>query len=189
MNTSQLDYLLKIRIPLVVFVILASFAVTYFVSTAERLSVGYAPEQPIPFSHRLHAGTMGIDCRYCHTSVDVSRHAGVPAVSTCMGCHAVARKDRPAIVKLTKTYESGEPLLWKRVHKVPDYAYFSHSSHVNKGITCQECHGNVENMDVIAQVSKFTMAACLDCHRSAPERLAGIPGIKAGPEHCAACHR
>jgi len=189
MNKSLLDYTLKIRVPLILFVAAAAFTITYFVSRAERDSVGYAPAQPIAFSHKLHAGTMGIDCQYCHTAVTVSRHAGIPAVSTCMGCHAVARKNKPEIVKLTTAYESGASVRWKRVHKVPDYAYFNHSVHVNKNIACVECHGKVENMEVVSQVSKFTMAACLECHRNAPEILKDVPGIEKGPVNCNTCHR
>ena len=107
MNKSSLDYTLKIRVPLILFVAAASFTITFFVSRAERDSVGYAPMQPIAFSHKLHAGTMGIDCQYCHSSASVSRHAGIPPVSTCMGCHTLARKNKPDIVKLTKAYDEG----------------------------------------------------------------------------------
>jgi hypothetical protein len=106
-----------------------------------------------------------------------------------MNCHAVARKNRPEIIKLTKYHEEGVALPWKRVHRVPDYAYFNHSAHVNRGVECVNCHGKVETMEVVEQVSQFTMAACLDCHRTAPERLAGVPNIKRGPEKCSACHR
>lgn len=189
MNKALLDYTLKIRLPIIIFVAIAAFTVTFFASRAERSHVGYAPAQPIAFSHKLHAGTMAIDCRYCHTSVESSRHAGIPALSTCMGCHAVARKDKPDIVKLREAYDSGAAMPWKRVHKVPDYAYFNHSVHVNKKIDCVECHGAVQNMDVIQQVSKFTMGACLECHRNAPEILSNIPGIERGPENCNTCHR
>jgi len=189
MTPTQLDYTLRIRLPIIVFVAAAAFVVTYYVSRAERDGVGYAPVQPIAFSHKLHAGAMSIDCKYCHTAVTVSPHATVPAVSICMNCHAVARKNRPEIIRLAKYSEDGVALPWKRVHKVPDYAYFNHSVHVNRGIDCVNCHGTVENMDVVGQVSELTMGACLDCHRNAPQRLAGIPGIKKGPENCYACHR
>jgi hypothetical protein len=189
MKKSLLDYTLKIRLPLVVFVASVSFIATYYLSRAERDMVGYGPAQPIPFSHRVHAGTMGIDCRYCHASVETSRHAGVPPTSTCMNCHAVARKNRPAIIELTRYFGEGVPVPWKRVHKVPDYAYFSHSAHVNKGIECADCHGNVESMEVVSQVSQFTMGACLDCHRNAPAILAHVPEIRKAPDNCNTCHR
>jgi hypothetical protein len=189
MTSSELDYTLRVRLPIVLFVGILSFIITYYVSRAERDGVGYAPVQPVAFSHKLHAGTMAIDCKYCHTAVTMSPNATVPAVSICMNCHTIARKNKPEIIKLTKFYEAGVALPWKRVHKVPDYAYFNHSVHVNKGIDCAQCHGMVQNMDVVQQVSEFTMGACLDCHRNAPERLAGIPGITKGPENCYACHR
>jgi hypothetical protein len=189
MNPSLLDYTLKIRFPLVVFVAAAAFVATYYLSRAERDGIGYAPGQPIAYSHKLHAGTMRIDCQYCHSSAAVSPHAGIPAVSVCMNCHAVARKNRPEIIRLTNYYERGIALPWKRVHRVPDYAYFNHSSHVNRGIDCVECHGHVENMEVVSQVSEFTMAACLKCHRESPDLLAHVPGIRKGPDNCGTCHR
>jgi hypothetical protein len=189
MKKSLLDYTLRVRLPIVVFVAAVSFIATYYLSRAERDGVGYAPIQPVAFSHKLHAGTMRIDCNYCHTSVTSSPQASVPAVSLCMNCHTVARKNKPEIIKLTKYYEEGVALPWKRVHKVPDYAYFNHSSHVNRGIDCANCHGQVESMDVVNQVSEFTMGACLKCHRSAQETLSNVPGIKRGPEYCSACHR
>jgi hypothetical protein len=189
MKNALLDYTLRVRLPLVLFVAVLSFLATYYLSRAERDGVGYAPAQPIAFSHKLHAGDMQIDCKYCHSGVTVSPTASIPAVGTCMNCHSVARKTRPEIIKLTKYYEEGTAVPWKRVHRVPDYAYFNHSAHVNRGIDCAQCHGQVANMDVVEQVSQFTMGACLDCHRNAPTRLADVAGIRKGPEYCAACHR
>jgi hypothetical protein len=189
MNRSILEYTLRVRVPVLIFVALVSMITTYFVSRAAREGIGYAPKQPIAFSHKLHAGTMKIDCAYCHIGVYRSRYAVVPPASTCMNCHTIAMKTKPEIVKLTKYYEDGKPIPWKRVDRLPDYVYFSHSFHVNAGIRCQECHGNVQDMDVVKQVSSFTMSACLDCHRNATTRLAYIPNIKPGPTYCAACHR
>lgn len=190
MKKKLLDYTLKVRLPITLFIILTSFAVTYYVARPERDSVGYEPDQPIKFSHKLHAGQMNIDCKYCHTGVDKGRHAMVPPASTCMNCHTVARKDRPEIVKLTKYYNEGKPIPWKRIHKVPDYAYFNHSVHVNKGIDCKKCHGDIAGMEKVAQVNSFTMGACLDCHRNAHSRLADLNiNVKNGPTHCFACHR
>lgn len=189
MNKSYLDYFLKIRLPIIIFVALASLTFTFYISRAERDGVGYAPEQPIPYSHKLHAGTMGIDCQYCHTGASKSRHAMVPPLNTCMNCHAVARKNKPDIIRLTQAYNEGNLMPWKRIHKVPDYAYFNHSVHVNKNIPCQQCHGNIQEMDVVKQAHSWTMNNCITCHRNAPVILANIPGIKAGPENCFACHR
>jgi hypothetical protein len=189
MKKSLLDYVLRVRLPITIFVVLLSFTVTYFASRAERDGIGYTPEQPIAFSHKLHAGDMKIDCQYCHTGVEKGRHALVPAVETCMNCHKIARKDRPAIQQLTSYYENGKALPWKRIHKVPDFAYFNHSVHVNKEIDCTYCHGNIAQMETVGQMNSFTMASCLDCHRKAQETFANIEGINKGPDNCFACHR
>ena len=189
MNKSLLDHILRIRLPVTLFVAIASFAVTYFASRAERDGVGYSPVQPINFSHKLHAGDMQIDCQYCHSAVEKSRHATIPPAATCMNCHTIARKDRPEIVKLTKYYNEGKAIPWKRIHKVPDFAYFNHSVHVNKGIDCVHCHGDVRQMEVVGQMNSFTMASCLDCHRNAHEKLPYLKNIKNGPDNCNTCHR
>ena len=190
MKKVILDYALKVRLPITIFIILASFAVTYYVARPERDGVGYAPEQPIDFSHRLHAGEMDIDCQYCHTDVEKGRHAGIPPASTCMNCHSLARTDKEEIKKLTEYYEKDEPIPWKRIHEVPEYAYFNHSVHVNKGIDCANCHGPVENMDKVEQVHSFTMGACLDCHREPEKRMPEMAGkVKQGPDNCNTCHR
>jgi len=189
MNKSLLDHILRVRLPITLFIVIASFSVTYFASRAERDGIGYTPEQPINFSHKLHAGDMSIDCQYCHTAVEKSRHATIPAIATCMNCHTVARKDKPEIVKLTQYYNEGKALEWNRIHKVPDFAYFNHSVHVNRGIDCAHCHGDVKKMEVVGQMNSFTMAACLDCHRNAHERLPELKEINKGPENCFACHR
>jgi hypothetical protein len=189
MKKALLDYTLRIRLPIILFVGAFFFIATYFFSRAERDGVGYSPVQPIAFSHKLHAGTMHIDCKYCHSAVTASPHATIPSVATCMNCHTIARKNKPEIIKLTKYYEEGIALPWKRVHRIPDYAYFNHSVHINKGIECASCHGMVEDMDGALQASEFTMAACLNCHRNAPTILVNIHGVKTGPENCYACHR
>ncbi|HRP94563.1 MAG TPA: cytochrome c3 family protein, partial [Ignavibacteriaceae bacterium] len=143
MKKSFLDYIFRNRLPVILFVVSVSFVLTYYASRAERDGVGYSPDQPIAYSHKLHAGDMKIDCKYCHVAVEKSRHAMVPTVATCMNCHTVARKDKPEIIKLTEYYRDNKPLRWKRIHKVPDYAYFNHSVHVVKGIDCTACHGEI----------------------------------------------
>ncbi|MDZ7763429.1 MAG: cytochrome c3 family protein [Melioribacteraceae bacterium] len=155
MKKTLLDYTLKIRLPLTLFVIASTFVITFYASRAERDSIGYEPEQPIAFSHRLHAGLMEIDCQYCHTGVEKGRYATVPSVDICMNCHSVSRKNKPEIIKLTEYYESGKPLPWKRIHKVPEYAYFNHSVHVNTGIECETCHGDLTQMEVVKQVQRI----------------------------------
>jgi hypothetical protein len=189
MKKYLIDYGLKVRLPILLFVIIATFTVTYYASYSERNNIGYQPEQPIKFSHKLHAGDMKIDCKYCHIGTDKSRNASIPTVSICMGCHALARKDSPEIQKLTDYYNKGIPIPWKRVHKVPEFVYFNHSAHINSGLVCQTCHGNVQDMEVVGQVHNFTMGACLDCHRNAHDNLPYIKNVKNGPENCWTCHR
>jgi len=189
MKKSYLDYILRNRLPVTIFVVLTSFALTYFASRAERDGVGYTPDQPINYSHKLHAGDMQIDCQYCHVAVEKSRHAMVPAIETCMNCHTIARKDRPEIIKLTEYYNEGKPIFWNRIHKVPDYAYFNHSVHINKGIECESCHGEIKQMEKVGQMRSFTMASCLNCHRDAHSELKYIENVNNGPDYCFACHR
>lgn len=193
MNKFLLDYNLKVRLPIIIFVVLAVFAITYYYSFAERNGIGYSPDQPIAYSHELHAGQMQIDCQYCHTNVEKSAFANVPSTDVCMNCHNFARTDRPEIQKLTQYYKEGKPIPWKRIHRLPEFVYFSHSVHVNKGIDCVNCHGDIARMEKVGQVSSFTMAACLDCHRNPEKRIQDFELIKAnikkGPEYCSACHR
>ena len=195
MKKFFLEYNLKVRLPLIILIITITFTITYYVSYAERNSIGYSPSQPINYSHKLHAGDMKIDCKYCHTGVEKSRMASVPSVDICMNCHAIARKDKSEIQKLTNYFQNNQALEWKRIHKLPDFVYFSHAVHVNKGIDCANCHGDITKMEVVGQVNSFTMGACLDCHRNPETRIAGfdtlqkVTKIKNGPEYCGACHR
>lgn len=133
--------------------------------------MGYEPHQPIAFSHRLHSGNLGIDCRYCHTQVDQQAHATIPSTETCMNCHSVIKKDHPEIQKIHESYYDDKPLEWVRVHQLPDYVYFNHSRHVNSGVSCVECHGRVDQMDVVRQVESLSMSWCLECHRQPEKKL------------------
>ena len=128
-------------------------------------NVGYAPKQPVPFSHKLHAGTSKIPCLYCHAGAERSRHATIPGVNVCMNCHNVVRTDRPGVQLVQSLYQAEQTIPWVRVHRVPDYVYFSHRWHVAKGIACQTCHGPVETMDVIRQDQNLKMGWCISCHR------------------------
>lgn len=155
----------------------------------DRYVRGYEPTQPIPYSHRLHAGILRIPCLYCHSGAVQSRQAGIPAVEKCMNCHRVTRTDRPAIQKLTAIYNSGAPLQWQRIHNMPDYVYFDHRPHVTAGIFCQTCHGEVQAMDVVYQHLSMRMGNCLGCHRDPHDALPADSRIKRGPDDCNACHR
>lgn len=127
---------------------------------------GYAPTQPIAFSHALHAGQYEIDCNYCHTSVYESRSANIPSANICMNCHSAIKTESPEIKKIYAAVESGKPIEWIRVHNLPDLAYFNHSQHTNvAGVECQTCHGPIEEMEVVKQWSSLTMGWCIECHR------------------------
>ncbi len=155
----------------------------------DRYVPGYQPLQPIPYSHRLHAGTLKIPCQYCHSGVLKSRVAGIPPVEKCMNCHKVTKTDSPYIKQLAAIYASGQPLDWKRVHRLPDYVFFDHRPHVSAGILCQTCHGEVETMDVLYQHMSMRMANCLGCHRDPHDALPAGSPIARGPDNCNACHR
>jgi len=131
--------------------------------------VGEAVEQPVPFSHKHHVGGIGIDCRYCHTTVETQAFAGFPATKTCMGCHSQVWADSPTLEPVRASWRSGQSLEWNKVHKLADFAYFNHSIHINKGIGCASCHGRVDQMPLIWKVNTLQMEWCLDCHRQ-PEK-------------------
>jgi len=131
---------------------------------------GIAKEQPIPFSHAHHVGGMGIDCRYCHTSVEISAYAGIPPTATCMNCHAQIWAESPTLEPVRASYRDGTSIEWVRVHDLPDFAYFDHSAHVNKGVGCTTCHGRVDQMPLMWQEATLYMEWCLECHRE-PERF------------------
>jgi hypothetical protein len=136
----------------------------------KHLNVGYQPKQPIPFSHALHVENVGLDCRYCHSNVEKAAHSNIPATETCMNCHKQIKTDSPHIKKLTKHYENNEPIEWVKVHMLPDYVYFNHAAHTTAGISCVQCHGQVNKMDVVYQAKPLSMGWCLECHRE-PEKF------------------
>ncbi|MGQ9511427.1 MAG: ammonia-forming cytochrome c nitrite reductase subunit c552 [Thermaceae bacterium] len=122
-------------------------------------------DQPVPFSHALHTG-IGLSCRYCHVSVEKAPYAGLPPTETCMGCHTYIKPDSPLLAPVRESWDKGEPIRWNRVFEVPDFVYFNHAAHVNKGVGCSDCHGRVDQMNVLRQPVAFTMKFCLDCHRN-----------------------
>ncbi len=126
-------------------------------------------DQPVAFSHEHHVSGLGIDCRYCHTSVEDSGFAGIPPTETCMGCHSIIWNDSPKLELVRESYRTGEPLAWTRVHDVPDFVYFNHSIHVAKGVGCATCHGPVDRMPLMWRNESLYMKWCLDCHRN-PEK-------------------
>ena len=127
-------------------------------------------KQPVPFSHDHHVAAMGIQCGYCHTSVETSAFAGIPPTATCMNCHKEVWNDSPMLEPVRESFRTGEPLEWTRIHDLPDFVYFNHSIHVAKGIGCETCHGRVDKMPLMYQEASLQMEWCLDCHRN-PERF------------------
>lgn len=126
-------------------------------------------EQPVQFDHRHHVNDVGIDCRYCHSTVEESPRAGIPSTQVCMGCHGQIWNKSPLLSPVREAYFADRPIAWRRVHKVPDFVYFNHSIHVKKGVGCETCHGRVDQMAAIEQVQPLSMGWCLDCHRN-PEK-------------------
>ena len=125
-----------------------------------------ARQQPVQFSHKHHAGDDGIDCRYCHTTVEVSWYAGIPPTATCMNCHSQLFADSPYLEPVRESFRTGKPIKWTRVHDLPDFVYFNHSIHVNKGVGCSTCHGRVDQMPLTWSVVSLHMEWCLECHRN-----------------------
>jgi hypothetical protein len=145
--------------------------------TPYALDVGYQPQQPVPYSHAIHAGKLGMDCRYCHSTVEETAAAAVPPTQTCMNCHSQIRADSPKLAEVQHSYATGEPIHWVRVHDLPDYAYFNHSAHVRRGVGCVSCHGRVDRMEVVAQEQPLSMSWCLDCHRNPEKHLRPLDQI------------
>ena len=152
------------------------------------LRVGYQPTQPIPYSHEIHVNQLGLDCRYCHSFVEHGSHANVPSANVCWNCHGPnkVKSDSPKLSPLyaamgidqkTGAEMTPVPLEWVRVHKSPDYVFFNHSAHVNRGVSCQSCHGDVDNMKVVHHDQPLSMGWCLDCHRSPEKHLRPIEEV------------
>jgi len=126
---------------------------------------GYSPDQPIAFPHKVHAGDNKIPCLYCHYAARTSRHAGIPPASVCMNCHTLLEKQTVEIEKLKEAAQQQRPIQWVKIHNLPDFVYFNHSQHVQSGVACQRCHGEVEKMTKVEQFAPLTMGWCLQCHR------------------------
>ena len=149
---------------------LVTAGVTYY-ATPKYTNVGYQPIQPVAFSHDIHAGQLGMDCRYCHNAVEKSWYSNIPAASLCMNCHNQVLKDSPKLELVRESAATGKPIPWIQIHKLPDYVYFNHSVHVNRGVSCVKCHGQINHMDEVRQDKPLSMSFCLDCHRHPEQHL------------------
>ena len=129
------------------------------------LNLGYQPVQPVPYSHALHVGKLGLDCRYCHTTVEDAAWAAVPSADICMNCHKMIWTNSTKLTPVFESYATGKPVPWVTVYDLPDYVYFNHAAHVNAGVSCVECHGQVNEMEVMHTVTPLNMAWCISCHR------------------------
>jgi hypothetical protein len=147
----------------------ATAGVNYYM-TPKYTRVGYAPIQPVPYSHAKHVGELGLDCRYCHNTIDTAGSA-LPTAQTCMNCHSEITNSSPALATVRESFQSGVPIRWVRVNVMPSFVYFDHAVHVNRGVGCVECHGRVNRMEVVTQMQPMSMGFCLDCHRAPEWRL------------------
>lgn len=140
-------------------------ALLAYAANPQTMNVGYMPEQPVPYSHALHVGKLGIDCRYCHNTIETSGFAALPPTETCMNCHKTIFPESLKLTEVRKSFETGLPIQWNKVHDLPDYVFFNHSAHVNAGVGCVSCHGQVNQMETVFQAHPMNMAWCLACHR------------------------
>jgi hypothetical protein len=208
------------KVPLVFFgvvgpvVTIALIAGVWYYFSPRYTDVGYRPEQPVPYSHKLHAGELGLDCRYCHTGVENASLARVFLTQTCMNCHTRVKTDSPKLRLVRESWIEDKPIEWVRIHKTPDYAYIEHSAHIQAGVGCESCHGRIDQMVEVQLSEPLNMEWCLDCHRDPAQHLrpksevttmgytdeqrAQFLSSKEGkdstksvnpPQHCSGCHR
>jgi hypothetical protein len=165
---------------------LYAIGLLYYAAAPRTTDVGYMPEQPVPYSHALHAGQLGIDCRYCHNTVQTAAHAAIPPTQTCMNCHKMIWSQSPKLLPVRESWASGEPIEWVRVHDLPDYVYFNHSAHVGRGsiaggegvgVGCVSCHGRIDQMAEVWQDQSLSMSWCLECHRAPEQHLRPVEEV------------
>jgi hypothetical protein len=209
---KKLDFFTRFSGAVLIMAALSGVGLAYYVMSPEVLETGYTPAQPVPYSHKLHAGNLGMDCYYCHTTVDKAAHAAIPPAETCMNCHSKVKEKSALLAPIRESYETGKAVPWVNVHVMPDYVYFNHQSHVTVGVSCVSCHGRVDQMVEVKQVQPLNMAWCLDCHRNPAPNLRPVQyvtkldwkpegdpaeygrqviaakGINP-PQNCSGCHR
>ncbi len=161
--TNQTPVVILITVVAAFAAIVAFF---WYFGSPKYTDSGYRPVQPVPYSHKLHAGDLGLDCRYCHWAVEVSTVANVPSTQTCMNCHTLVLTESEKLMPLRESIGNNVPIEWIRVHMLPDYVYFDHGAHLNAGIGCFTCHGNIAEMEIVSQIRPLSMSWCLECHRN-----------------------
>jgi hypothetical protein len=209
---KSFDTKIRIFIPIVGLLVLTTLGTAIYLLLPSNKDVGYRPIQPVAYSHKLHAGNLGMDCRYCHNTVDKAAHAAVPSTETCMNCHVRVKGESPKLSMVRESYATGQPVPWIRIHNLPDFVYFNHQAHVTRGVSCVSCHGRIDQMEIVYQAETLSMGWCLDCHRNpapnlrpvefvtkmdwTPDRPAeeiGMEIIEAKninpPVNCSGCHR
>lgn len=187
---------------------------TYYYAMPSYTRVGYAPTQPVAFSHKIHAGQLGMSCLYCHSHVDESPHSNVPTSQVCQSCHTQIKADSPLLTQVRQSWQTGEPVEWERIHKAPEYVYFNHAVHIKRGVSCVSCHGKVNEMTVVKHDQPLSMGWCLECHRNPENHLRPVGEVTNldwvppdgqsqrdigkrllelyqinPPKHCGGCHR
>ncbi|MBN2412519.1 cytochrome c3 family protein [candidate division KSB1 bacterium] len=155
----------------------AIVAFFWYFGSPKYTDAGYRPVQPVPYSHKLHAGDLELDCRYCHWAVEISESANVPSTQICMNCHSLILTESEKLMPLRESIGNNVPVQWIRVHMLPDYVYFDHGAHLNAGVGCVTCHGNVAEMEIVSQISPLSMSWCLECHRNPAPNLRPVDQI------------
>lgn len=210
--SKKFDTTLRLVAGAVVVILGAVSAVGLYLAHPNQVDTGYAPIQPVAYSHKLHAGNLGMDCTYCHSTVTKSGYAAIPATEVCMNCHHQVKEKSPKLQVVRESYATGQPVPWVKVHRLPDYVYFNHQAHVTSGVSCVSCHGRVDQMIEVKQVNNLSMAWCLSCHRAPAANVRpveyvtkldwkpeGDPAVLGAqliqskginpPVHCSGCHR
>ena len=159
------DLYLRLTVAVLVIGGIGTLALVVYLSHPVVREAGYTPVQPVEYSHKLHAGDLGMDCRYCHSTVEKADYAAVPTTEVCMNCHVRVKGESPLLQQVRDSNATGEPIPWVKVHRLPDFVYFSHQAHVTSGVSCVSCHGRVDQMIEVKQMEPLSMAWCLECHR------------------------
>jgi len=170
------------RLPLIVITVLllgggGVTAGMWYYFSPKYTRVGYQPIQPVGFPHSVHVNQLGLDCRYCHNAVEKSWYSNVPASATCFNCHNQVLKDDSRLALVRESVATGKPIAWVQIHKLPDYVYFNHSVHVNRGVSCVHCHDRIDTMEEVYHAKTLSMTFCLDCHRQPAAKLRPLDKI------------